>query len=290
MSKTLALVLVLVAGGGLTTLSLTLKSQVEGQASQIAGLEKKIGALTSLIEESSSEDARTLAARSFEQQGGEVPTSGAAVTADEVRALVEEMVREDASRGSLARSSAPGIDGSEAFLSSDAFRVGVEQAMEAIEEIERAEREARREEQMLSRTERRAQEIAEALQLNNATAQELTSIMVEGAQAMTDVWGLVRAGEFDRREVRGLMTEQRDETNALVQQLLTPTQYETYTEMTETRGGGGGNFGWVGGRGGFGGPGGGNSSGGSSGGSNSSGAGNDTPPAGGGPGGGRGGF
>jgi len=286
MSKTLALVLVLVAGGGLTTLSLSLKSQVEGQASQIAGLEKKIGALTSLIEESSSEDARTLAARSFEQQGGEVPTSGAAVTADEVRALVEEMVREDASRGSLARSSAPGIDGSEAFLSSDAFRVGVEQAMEAIEEIERAEREARREEQMLSRTERRAQEIAEALQLNNATAQELTAIMVEGAQAMTDVWGLVRAGEFDRREVRGLMTEQRDETNALVQQLLTPTQYETYTEMTETRGGGGGNFGWVGGRGGFGGPGGGNSSGGSSGGSNSSGAGNDTPPAGG----GRGGF
>ncbi|MGA1779211.1 MAG: hypothetical protein ACO4CW_02570, partial [Planctomycetota bacterium] len=157
-------------------------------------------------------------------------------------------------------------------------------------EIERAEREARREEQMLSRTERRAQEIAEALQLNNATAQELTAIMVEGAQAMTDVWGLVRTGEFDRREVRGLMTEQRDETNALVQQLLTPTQYETYTEMTETRGGGGGNFGWVGGRGGFGGPGGGNSSGGSSGGSNSSGAGNDTPPAGGGPGGGRGGV
>ena len=257
MGKSIALVIAILAGGGLAAQSFQLSKKLDEQATELNRLRAQVVALDETVATSGTPSPAAIAAASFEIPEGSSDGGTQAIDDAELRALVEKMVRDDQVIGALATRITPRVDDAQALVNSDAFRTGVEETIAAIEEEERQERSARRQEQMVERTERRAQEIAEKLQLNNATAQELSHILVEGAQAMTDVWGLVRSGEIDRREIRDVMREQRDETNTLVSQILTPTQYEEYTKIQEEDRGGFGGFGGPGGRRGFGGGGGG---------------------------------
>ena len=241
MLKALPVVLALILGGGGGVYSYTLSKQVDEQKLEIARLRKQV----SSIEVPEAPTNASIAASSFD-----LPTSnslaevGGGIDGDELRELVARMVKDEGMVSALAQNVGSQIDTPQAFIASDAFREGVRTTMEELEEQERQERNERRAQQMIERTEERAQEIAEQLELPAGTAQELTNILVESAQARTDMWTMVRAGEFDRGEMRDMMREARDETNAQVQNILTADEYKKYEEIQQNdRGRGFGGFG-----------------------------------------------
>ena len=264
MLKALPVVLALLVGGAGGVYSYTLSKQVEEQQLEIARLQKQV----SSIEIPEANSNASIAASSFDLPANSLAEVGGGIDGDELRELVARMVKDEGMVSALAQNVGSRIDAPEAFIASDAFREGVRTTMEEIEELERQERNERRAQQMIERTEERAQEIAEQLNLPAGTAQELTNILVESAQSRTDMWTMVRAGEFDRGEMRDMMREARDETNALVQNILTDDEYKKYEEIQQQDRRGWGGF--AGGR---------NNRGGNNAGNNNNGGGGNATPA-----------
>ncbi len=251
MAKAILIVVAIAVGGGLGATCLQLAGRVGDQEAQIERLRND---LQSLREQSDSAVSRgEISPGSFDLPNESASITGATANADEeLRDLVARMVNDERVVGALARKIENRIDPSSALVGTAAFKEGVRTSMEEIREEERLSQEEERAERMVQRTEDRAREIAERLNLPQQTADELTQILVSSAQATQDLWG--RRGDdnqLPRGEVRQVMRDQRNETNALVQNLLTPSEYEQYQKLSQDlnpgrRGGGG-----------FGGPGGG---------------------------------
>lgn len=254
MAKAILIVVAVMAGGGLAFQSVQLSKKIDEQDQLLQRLRGQISLLES--GEATPEAADRTFDTSFDLPENTLARTTDVIDDEELRSLVARLVKDDAVVGAIARKVETQIDPGQALISSAAFRDGVKTTMEELEELEREERNARRTEQMMARTEERAKEIAEKLKLPPQTAEELTNIMIESAEARTDMFTLMRSGEIDRGDMRDVMREQRDETNALVQDILTATEYEEYTKLQEENRGGFGGFG--GGRGGRGGGGGGN--------------------------------
>ncbi len=249
MAKAILILVAVVAGGGLSYTSLQMSRQLKDQELAIERLRGQVSLLGSVETSETGGGQPALDSRSFDLPENSLANPENSIGDEELLALVARLVKDDAVVGAIARRVESQIDPSQALISSAAFKDGVKLTMEEIEEAEQAERAARRTEQMLARTEERAQELADKLNLPPATAEELKNIMIESAEARTDMMALMRTGELNRGDMREVMREQRDETNLMVQNILSAGEFEQYTKLQAENGGGRGGFGGFGGGG-----------------------------------------
>jgi len=247
------LLLSLVAGGAVGVFTFQLSQRLDEQDSQLARLREEVATLR----ERDAEQAAGIPGiepGAFDLPGAGTRTASGTEGYESLAAapaegdLVGRLVRDDRVLAELARQLEGRVEPAPTFLASPEFKEGVRTTLDEIREEQRARMEEEREARMVERTTERAREIAERLALSPAAAEELTEILVGGIESRRDVFALVESGEIPREEVRTVMREQRDETNARLQSLLTPTQYAEYQKIEAENGPG------RGGRGEFGGP------------------------------------
>ncbi len=137
------------------------------------------------------------------------------------------------------------------------FTARVGEAMEEVRELERQEEAARREERFEDRMERRLAELQESLGLSTGQVLSLGNVLRDDRTARTELFTEIReSGDWGSiREASQALREDRD---AALAGVLTPSQLEQYQEEeSDDRGwggwGGGGRGGGGGGRGGRGG-------------------------------------
>lgn len=152
----------------------------------------------------------------------------------ELRALVEGLA-----------SANPEAVASQGAVSS-AYIDTVRQAIDVIEDEERAERDQRREEMMVERREERLNDLAVELDLAPYQVDGLRNIWTDESALRGEIFD--RDSELSWDERREAMGTLRDETDAKIADLLSAEQFEKYQESN----GGGRDFGGFGG-GGFGG-------------------------------------
>ena len=252
MLKALLIGICVGVGAGLGVTTYQLSQELDDQTRQIQQLHRELNDLRDREIEVAASTLNT--DMEFSGLNDFAPTSeSATLDNEELRSLVGQLIEDQALLGSLAQQVGTRLDPSNTLYTSPHFKDSVRNTMEEVREEQREEQRARREEEMLARTENRAKEIAEQLNLPPGTANELTQIMLDGAQARTDMFTLMRSGEFGRGDVRGMMREQRDDVNQQVQSILTESEYEQYQQLQQEdrgrswfgggRGGGGRNFG-----------------------------------------------
>jgi hypothetical protein len=110
--------------------------------------------------------------------------------------------------------------------------------VQAQEEREREERDARREEEWQERLDEQMQEYAEKLGLNGYQATEMRTALDDQRTASSDLWQQRRDGGMGRTDMRDAFGEIRENTQTTLQGLLLPNQYEQYETMQDDRGGG----------------------------------------------------
>jgi hypothetical protein len=123
------------------------------------------------------------------------------------------------------------------------FQSLVDQAIEAREERERAEREEQRRLEREQRMDEQVARIAERLGLDPNQQAGMREILVERDQMREDMFTALRNNggpPGDRGAMREVFQEMTQKTNAKLQALLTPQQYEQYQDQFADRGGRGG--------------------------------------------------
>lgn len=167
-----------------------------------------------------------------------------------VTALANRLVQDRASMQAIARevprNRDSGTGGALAGISAKEFDSQVRDTIEAIEEEERAERMQRMQERALERSADRANRIAEQLQLDDRTAQQFSSLMVDHSSERMQIMMEAREMDLGRSETRNLLNTVREEQNEEISGILTANQYEQYLEIPQDD--------WGRGRGGWGGP------------------------------------
>ena len=167
-----------------------------------------------------------------------------------VTALANRLVQDRASMQAIARevprNRDSGTGGALAGISAKEFDSQVRDTIEAIEEEERAERMQRMQERALERSADRANRIAEQLQLDDRTAQQFSSLMVDHSSERMQIMMEAREMDLGRSETRNLLNTVREEQNEEISGILTASQYEQYLEIPQDD--------WGRGRGGWGGP------------------------------------
>lgn len=127
-------------------------------------------------------------------------------------------------------------------------RVG--RAMDAIQEEEQRKRD---EEQRLDREKRLEDRLAEWRQdlgLSQYQVDEMRTTLSTADTKRAELWDSMRDGEGDRGSMRDAMREIHETSDAKLQQILDPDQYQRYQESQQDRWGGGfGGFGRGGDRG-----------------------------------------
>ena len=232
MLKAILITISIAVGGGLGITTYQLTQELDDQTRQIQQLHRELNDLkdreTEVVASALNTDIE------FSNLGNSESTSEVdTLNSEELRSLVGQLIEDQAVLGALAQQVETRIDPSSTLYTSPQFKDSVRNTMEEVREEQREEQRARREEEMLARTENRAKEIAEQLNLPPGTANELTQIMLDGAQARTDMFTLMRSGEFGRGDVRGMMREQRDDVNQQVQSILTESEYEQYQQLQQ---------------------------------------------------------
>ncbi len=232
MLKAILITISIAVGGGLGITTYQLTQELDDQTRQIQQLHRELNDLkdreTEVVASALNTDIE------FSNLGNSESTSEVGtLNSEELRSLVGQLIEDQAVLGALAQQVETRIDPSSTLYTSPQFKDSVRNTMEEVREEQREEQRARREEEMLARTENRAKEIAEQLNLPPGTANELTQIMLDGAQARTDMFTLMRSGEFGRGDVRGMMREQRDDVNQQVQSILTESEYEQYQQLQQ---------------------------------------------------------
>ena len=129
------------------------------------------------------------------------------------------------------------------------LRSSVRVAMDQIREEESAERDRERADRNIERIDERLTELQTELGLDQVQMKSMREVMLVQTDKRSALFASMRDGSMDRGEIREQMGVLRDETNASLQGILTPMQYEDYEKLEGDRGFGG--FG--GGRGGRGG-------------------------------------
>ena len=145
----------------------------------------------------------------------------------------------------IPRNSANGNSNSLAGISASEFDSQVRDTIQAIEEEERAERMQRMQERALERSEERANRIAQQLELDDRTAQEFSSLMVDHSSERMQIMMEAREIDLGRGETRNLLNQVREEQNQEISGILTASQYEAYMEIPQDDWGRGGR-GWGG--------------------------------------------
>ena len=135
------------------------------------------------------------------------------------------------------------------------FTARVGEAMEEVRELERQEEAARREERNEERMERRLVELQESLGLSNGQVLSLGNVLRDDRTARTELFTEIRESG-DWGSMREASQALREDRNAALAGVLTPSQLEQYKETEESNdrgwgGGRGGGRGGSGGRGGF---------------------------------------
>lgn len=239
--------------GGFGVVTYQLSEQVESQKAQVERLRNEVQLLheqKGTPAEGTSPGVAAIPADSFDLIEGELAAEG--IESEDLRALVSRMVEDEAVVGAIARRVEGQIEPGGDLFASETFRTGIRDTMEDIRREEREAQMAERAERMEERTENRARDLAERLNLPPNIADQFTEIVVSSQQAMGDVFALARGGEIERGEIRNIMREQRAETNTQLQGLLTEQEYEQYTALSQEMNifGGGGPGGGRRGRGG----------------------------------------
>jgi len=248
------LLLSLAAGGAVGIFTFQLSDRIDEQDSQLARLREEIATLRERSAESPVATSG-IAPGAFDLPGAAAASAGAtegdaALAATQAGGDLGRLVQDERMKefvAELARQLEGRVEPTPTFLASPEFKEGVRTTLDEIREEQRAAQEEEREARMVERTQERAREIAERLALTPAAAEELAEILVGGIQSRRDAFALVESGQIPRDEVRQVMREQRDETNSLIQNLLTPTQYAEYQKIEEEQGPGRGGRGFFGG-------------------------------------------
>ncbi|MEM6674947.1 MAG: hypothetical protein AAF726_19010 [Planctomycetota bacterium] len=115
----------------------------------------------------------------------------------------------------------------------------VENVIEMREERERLEREQRRADAETERLENRLADLQTELGLDQGQVASMRSILQDERVRQTEMRDKMReardAGTMNMTEMRDMWIEMRDTTNAAVEGVLSPSQYEKYEESQESR-------------------------------------------------------
>lgn len=224
------------------------KGQVEEVLLEIKKSNNAIQVLKDRIETLENQSQEKGVAENFTYTG---PNAASAEDIPEelVTALANRLVQDRNSMEAIAReiprNSAKGNSNSLAGISASAFESQVRDTIEAIEEEERAERMQRMQERALERSEERANRIAQQLELDDRTAQEFSSLMVDHSSERMQIMMEAREIDLGRGETRNLLNQVREEQNQEISGILTASQYEAYMEIPQDDWGRGGR-GWGG--------------------------------------------
>ncbi|MGB1070692.1 MAG: hypothetical protein ACPG1Z_03420 [Planctomycetota bacterium] len=225
------------------------KGQIEQARQEIQKSNNTLQVLKERIETLENQAEEKSEAQVFAYTGPE-SASEENIPEELVTALANRLVQDRASMQAIARevprNRDSGTGGAFAGISAKEFDSQVRDTIEAIEEEERAERMQRMQERALERSADRANRIAEQLQLDDRTAQQFSSLMVDHSSERMQIMMEAREMDLGRSETRNLLNTVREEQNEEISGILTANQYEQYLEIPQDD--------WGRGRGGWGGP------------------------------------
>ncbi len=110
------------------------------------------------------------------------------------------------------------------------LRNAVSFALEDIRAAEEAERDAEREAREIRRMDERMEKYAKDLGLDQIQVKEMRLVLDGESIKREEMFNTMRDGTMDRGEMRTVMNDLREETRTALQGILTPAQYESYTE------------------------------------------------------------
>ncbi len=225
------------------------KGQIEQARQEIQKSNNTLQVLKERIETLENQAEEKSEAQVFTYTGPE-SASEENIPEELVTALANRLVQDRASMQAIARevprNRDSGTGGALAGISAKEFDSQIRDTIEAIEEEERAERMQRMQERALERSADRANRIAEQLQLDDRTAQQFSSLMVDHSSERMQIMMEAREMDLGRSETRNLLNTVREEQNEEISGILTANQYEQYLEIPQDD--------WGRGRGGWGGP------------------------------------
>jgi chromosome segregation ATPase len=115
-----------------------------------------------------------------------------------------------------------------------AFVASVGKALDAIKAKEEAERETKRKELQAQRIEERVTRLQQELGLTNRQASDLRTALITQDDKRETLFTSMRDGLGDPRDLRESFRVIRDETNATLQAVLTPEQFQGYLQREDS--------------------------------------------------------
>ena len=122
------------------------------------------------------------------------------------------------------------------------LRSMVASALGDVQAAESEQRQIEREQRDLDRIVESMDEYTEKLGLNTVQRKSMQAVLIDSSAKRNTLFTSMRDGSTDRGSIREAFTTMRDETNASLQTILSPQQFDDYSEMNGDRGrfGGGG--------------------------------------------------
>lgn len=114
-----------------------------------------------------------------------------------------------------------------------AFVASVGQALDTIKERERAELEKKRKEQQALRVEERLARLQQELGMSQRQTSDLRSVLLAQEEKRESIFGGLRDG-LGERELRENFRALREETNASIQGILSPEQFDSFQRSEES--------------------------------------------------------
>jgi len=146
-----------------------------------------------------------------------------------------------ATAGEERRAERPADDAPDAALHSGAtldvtpaFVASVGKALDAIKAKEEAEREVKRKELQAQRIEERVARLQQELGLTNRQSSDLRTALIAQDDKREALFTSMRDGVGDPRDLRESFRVIRDETNATLQAVLTPEQFNDYVQRDDS--------------------------------------------------------
>ncbi|MDF1565946.1 MAG: hypothetical protein P1V51_23120 [Deltaproteobacteria bacterium] len=122
-------------------------------------------------------------------------------------------------------------------LETEAARERLKELVQETRRQEHAERMQRWQESRAEEVKEEVARLAEAHDLSNQQARDLTNLMNAEMAAMNDLFRQAQEGDRSHRELRGEIRTLRDETDASVKGLLNEDQFTAYEAMRDEMGG-----------------------------------------------------
>ena len=225
------------------------KGQIEEARQEIQKSNNTLQVLKERIETLENQTEEKGEAQIFTYTGSEIASEDN-IPEELVSALANRLVQDRASMQAIARevprNRDNGTGSALAGITATEFDSQVRDTIEAIEAEERAERMQRMQERALERSADRANRIAEQLELDDRTAQQFSSLMVDHSSERMQIMMEAREMDLGRSETRNLLNTVREEQNEEISGILTANQYEQYLEIPQDDWGRGGRGGWGG--------------------------------------------